>query len=158
MKNTKEVTRRTVKYTDLQQALEDAERLAAADAPTTGNWSKGQIFEHLAIVLSTAVDGAASKAPFFSGLLGKFIVKPMILKGGMTPGFQLPKWAAGELIAPDDTPMDTALDHLRQSTERFLATDNPHPHPFFGPMSKQEWTTLMVHHAELHMGFIDEAA
>ena len=157
MKNTKEVSRRTVKYQDLQEALKDAERLAAADAPTTGNWSKGQIFEHLAIVLDTAVDGAKSKAPFFSGLLGKFVVKPMLLKGGMTPGFQLPKWAAGELVPMAETSMDAALDHLRQSTERFLAASTLHPHPFFGPMDKDEWNTLMLHHAELHMGFIAEA-
>ena len=154
MKDTKKVDRRTVKYKTLQEALEDAERLAAADAPTTGNWTKGQIFEHLAIVLGTAVDGADSKAPFFPGLIGKYIIKPMIFKKGMEPGFQLPKWAASQLIPQDDTDMDKALEHLRQTTKRFQETSDLHPHAFFGAMDKKEWTTLMLHHAELHMGFI----
>ena len=80
----------------------------------------------------------------------------MILKNGMTPGFQLPKWAS-KAIAPDDTNGDKALQHLRQSTERFQATEELHSHPFFGAMDKPTWTTLAVHHAELHMSFISEA-
>ncbi len=156
MLDTKKSSRRTVKYQNLQEALVDAERLAAADAPTTGNWSKGQIYEHLATVLDMGIEGSEKRASLFMRLVAKYVIKPMIFKKGMTPGFQLPKWAS-KAIAPDDTNRDKALQHLRQSTEQFQVAEELHPHPFFGTMDKATWTALMVHHAELHMSFIAEA-
>ncbi len=156
MLDTKKVARRTVQYQSLQEALGDAERLATADAPTTGNWSKGQIYEHLATILDMGVNGSEKKASFFMRLVAKYVIRPMIFRKGMTPGFQLPKWAS-KAIAPDDTEIDKALQHLRQSTEQFQAAEELHPHPFFGVMDKNSWNTLALHHAELHMSFIAEA-
>jgi len=156
MLNTKKVSRREIKYQSLQEAFDNAERLAAADAPTTGNWSKGQIYEHLAAVLDMGIDGFEKKAPFIMRLLAKYMIKPMVFRSGMTPGYQLPQWAS-KAIAPDDIKTAEALEHLRRSTERFQSAENLHSHPFFGAMEKEEWTTLMLHHAELHMSFIAEA-
>jgi len=71
MLDTKKVSRRTVQYQSLQEALEDAERLATADAPTTGNWSQGQIYEHLAAILDMGVNGSEKKASFFMRLVAR---------------------------------------------------------------------------------------
>ena len=155
MINTKKAPRRVVRYQSLREALADADRLAEADAPTTGNWSKGQIFEHLAAIMDMAVDGAERQAPFPSRLIGQYVIKPMIFKRGMTPGFQLPKWAA-KAIAEDTTQTDEALEHLRRSTERFETASQLHPHPFFGSLDRDGWNTLLTRHAELHMSFIAE--
>ena len=50
--NTKAVTgRREVHYDTFDDALADAERLAAGDVRTLGNWSYGQILKHLAMAV-----------------------------------------------------------------------------------------------------------
>ncbi len=157
MANTKKVPRRIVQYSSLQEALEDANRLANAEALTTGNWSKGQIFEHLATVMDIAVDGTDRKASFLFGLLGKYVIKPMIFKKGMTPGYQLPKWASN-IVPEDQTDTGAALEHLRQATQRIRDAKIFYRHPFFGALDQKGWNTLLIRHAELHMSFIAEPA
>ena len=44
----KTTKRRSVSYSSLEEVLQDAEERAAQKSPTTGNWSQGQIYEHLA--------------------------------------------------------------------------------------------------------------
>jgi len=47
--NTKKVPgRREVRYESLDELLVDAKRFSGNDIKTLGNWSQGQIFEHIA--------------------------------------------------------------------------------------------------------------
>lgn len=62
--NTKRVSgRRKVRYASLEEFLADAERHAAPNVRFLGNWSAGQIYEHLARTLESSIDGFESSLP-----------------------------------------------------------------------------------------------
>ena len=55
--DTKKVTqRREVRYDSYDDLLSDAEHLASGDVQTVGNWTLGQIFQHLAKTLNSSID------------------------------------------------------------------------------------------------------
>jgi hypothetical protein len=148
--------RRTVHYATFDDVLDDAERLVRARAATTGNWSLDQILGHLAIAMEKSIDGFDRKAPWPLRLVGRFIVKPRILKHGMKPGFKLPAEAEKISIpAPGGDPV-AALERLRRAIGRSKSDQTRCPHPFFGPMPASEWDRLHLRHAELHLSFVKE--
>ena len=49
--------RRKVRYQAISEFLAEAERLASRKVRTIGNWSQGQIYEHLARSLDISIDG-----------------------------------------------------------------------------------------------------
>ena len=61
--NTKKVfARRPLRYDSYQDLVNDAERLAACDVRSLGNWSLGQTLGHLARAMEMSIDGADFKA------------------------------------------------------------------------------------------------
>ncbi|MCA9004978.1 MAG: DUF1569 domain-containing protein [Planctomycetaceae bacterium] len=148
-------SRRKISYATLQEILDDATRLAAADAPTTGNWSKGQIFDHLARLMDYSLDGFPFRLPWLFRLLGKHYFKPRILKNGMMSGINL-KGDSGKALLPDPIDDQAGLEHLRTAVQRLIAEPQRCPSPFFGELSREEWDLLHRRHAELHMSFIAE--
>jgi len=53
-----------------------------------------------------------------------------------------------------ETTVEAGLEHLKQAIARF-ETENPSAeHPAFGRMARQEWVSLGLRHAELHMSFV----
>jgi hypothetical protein len=143
---------RKVRYESFDQIVSDAERAVREKAPTTGNWSLGQILEHLAIANDKTIDGFGFQAPLPFRMLGP-LLKNRVLKRGLTPGFQLSKRASATLV-PDETDVQAALDHLRQSFQRLDAESERSPHPFLGRMTRDESNRLCLRHAELHMSFV----
>lgn len=153
--STKSINRRTLSYASLQEVVAEAQRLTAADAPTTGNWSKGQIFEHLARTMDSSLDGFAFKMPWFVRMVGIYYFKPRIFKHGMTPGFKL-KGASKLALAPDPLADQTALEHLTKSVQRLESENQRAFSPVFGQMTCEEWNKMHLRHSELHMSFIAE--
>jgi hypothetical protein len=148
--------RRTVQFASFDDVLADAERLVRARAATTGNWSLDQILGHLAFAMEGSVNGFNRKAPWPLRLVGRFVVKPRILKHGMKPGFKLPPEAEKMSVpAPGGDPA-AALERLRRAIQRLKSDTTRQPHPFFGPMPAAEWDRLHLRHAELHLSFVKE--
>lgn len=148
--------RRTVKYASFDDVLADAERLVRAQAATTGNWSLDQILGHLAIAMERSIDGFGRQAPWMIRLVGRFLVKPRVLKHGIKPGFKLPPEAERDSVpAPGGDPTAT-LERLRLAIGRLRSDSTRRPHPFFGPMPAAEWDRLHLLHAELHLSFVKE--
>jgi hypothetical protein len=143
---------RKVRYESFDQIVLDAERAVREQAQTTGNWSLGQILEHLAIANDRSIDGFGFEASFPVRMLGPFF-KKRVLAQGMNPGIQLSKQASAALV-PDETDVQVALDHLRQSFKRLDSEATRSPHPILGRMSLDESNRLCLRHAELHMGFV----
>ena len=156
MIDTTQVQRRKVSYANLDEVIADAQRAASENAAVVGNWTLGQIFEHLAVVMDKTIDGFDMKPPLMVRLVGRFYLKGRFLKQGMTSGFQLKGPAADELVPPEvDT--QVALDHLYQAAER-VKVEAPHPtHPFFGSLTHDQAKRINCRHAELHMSFVKEA-
>ncbi len=146
-------TRRRVRYASIEEVVAEAERAVSANAPTTGNWSLGQILEHLAISNEKAIDGFGFSAPWPVRTIGRLVVKKRLLQKGLTPGFKLSPKAAAVLV-PGETDAAAALEHLHKSVERLKTEEKRAPHPFLGPMTIEEGNQMCLRHAELHMSFV----
>ncbi|MGI9429285.1 MAG: DUF1569 domain-containing protein [Bythopirellula sp.] len=153
MVDTKTVTRREISYANLDEVVADAERLVAAGATTSGNWSLGQILEHVATVMDKSIDGFDVWPPLPVRLVGRWFLKNRFLKQGMPAGFQLKGPIAKELLPPE-VDAQQAFEHLRTAVERLKADSTRAVHPFFGKLTWDESNRINCRHAELHMSFI----
>jgi hypothetical protein len=73
--------RRRVHYADLSEVIAEADKFAAANAKTLGNWTLAQIFDHLSKSLRVAVDGTDAFFPrplrlFLRPIRGRFSSRP----------------------------------------------------------------------------------
>ena len=155
MVDTKTVTRRQIAYANLDEVVADANRLVAAGAATSGNWSLGQILEHVATVMDKSIDGFEVWPPLPVRLVGRWFLKKRFLKEGMPAGFQLKGPIAKELLPPAVEPRQ-ALDHLRRAVQRLQEDQNRADHPFFGRLTFDESNRINCRHAELHFSFIND--
>ncbi|MCA9074649.1 MAG: DUF1569 domain-containing protein [Planctomycetaceae bacterium] len=145
--------RRTVQYESFDDLLEDAEAMAHSVVETKGNWSLGQIFQHLASALESTIDGFSFKAPLHIRLVAPFLKKRFITKG-IPPGFKLPASAQEQLVPAATVSTAEALDALRLAVSRSESESKRSPHPVFGRLTKQESDQLQLRHAEMHMSFV----
>jgi hypothetical protein len=146
--------RRRLTLNSLDDLCGELDRLAAArEIRTLGNWSTGQIFQHLAVVMNKSIDGFDRMMPAPVRLVLRLLVLPRMLKKGMKPGFRLPGRAA-EILPP---PISTAegLQNLRQAIARIQTETRRAPHAFFGHLPDEQWNRLHCRHAELHLSFLE---
>jgi hypothetical protein len=152
--NTKRVVnRRKLQFASVNEILADAERMAAANARPLGNWSPGQIYKHLAIVMDGSIDGDFVQASWLVRKVAR-LFKNRMLNHGMKAGFKLPRASETAIVPPLTISNEEGLLALRTAVERQLRTPPTKPSPFFGPMTTAEWTQLHCRHAELHLSFL----
>ena len=150
---TKKVTgRRTLHFATLADCLADAEMLARSRVRCLGNWSAGQIFQHVATGMNSSIDGARFKPSLLFRLILP-LFKKRILTKGMTPGFKLPP-AAARVLVPGDTDTEAGLAAIRSAIARLQTEENRAPSPFLGKLTREESDQLHLRHAELHFSFI----
>ena len=126
--------------------------MAAGEYQTLGKWSFGQILEHLAVAFDCSVDGFPFQAPWVLRKLVAPFIKNRFITKPMPSGFKLPS-KAGELL-PGDVSVEEGFAHLKQAIAGY-ETETPNAlHPMFGRMARQEWISLGLRHAELHMSFV----
>ena len=148
--------RRKIRYSNFEEMLEDAQRLTAADAETVGNWTKGQIFEHLARAIDFTLDGFDDfRVPWFTRTVASLFLKKWFMTRGLPAGFRLKNQDAQKLV-PDAIETSAALHHLQQAVHRLRQTSHRCPHPVFGSLTQAESDQLQLRHTELHMSFIAE--
>lgn len=153
MVNTKQVnTRRQLRFESLNEIIAEAERLSKMPIRLHGNWSYGQILEHMATAIDCYYEGLPFKTSWFMRYLVMPLIKNRILTKGMPSGIRLPK-EAGVLI-PDPVEIQPALEHLKRAIGRLKEESPRKPSPFFGDMAPQEWVALTLRHAELHLSFV----
>jgi hypothetical protein len=144
--------RRTLKFAALEEVLADAERLNRGPVNALGNWSAGQIFEHLAIAFNRSIDGFTMTFPWYFRLMAR-IFKNKLMSGSMPPGFKLPADGA-KVMEPAPTSTEKGLADLRAAISRLQREPKRARHPLFGELSKEEWNTIHLMHASLHMSFL----
>jgi hypothetical protein len=153
--NTAEVAgRRELHFGSYQNILDDVHALAAVPTRQLGNWSLGQVCEHLAKGMEYAVDGAPFKAPLFIALVAPFLKKRYCTRP-MKPGFKLPPTASDYVPTTEDASVGVA--RLERAIERIQQASVLKPHAMFGPMTRDEWDQLHFRHAEMHLSFIKPA-
>lgn len=155
MRKTKLVEgRRTLAFTSMRQVLSDAQSFGAAGpSQALGNWTAGQIVDHVAILIDYSVEGFPPDANpgWLAKLIGPFF-KTMLTEKSMKPGFTLP--AKMSALLPKIREWGPALAHLERSIAAFERSSDFKPSPFVGPLTREEWTKLHLRHAELHFSFM----
>ncbi|MEM9066571.1 MAG: DUF1569 domain-containing protein [Planctomycetota bacterium] len=160
MIDTKTADRRELRYTSLDDLASDIEAIDASwqagTLKTTGNWSAGQITEHVAILMECAVDGFPGKpAPW----LVRKVIKMLFLKKALTgdplpPGFKIPSQASF-LTPGDNTTTEAGVAQLRTIVDRVRGGVRfTHPSPIFEKLTHEQWVMLQLGHASMHMSFI----
>lgn len=151
--------RRELKFSNLDEVIAEAERLAAGEVRVTGKHSFGKILHHLAVSqdVSSGRNTDAPPPPFFMKLLMPIMKRMIINSKPLNPGVNLP--AKGESFFWPDKEFDVAaaLQHLKESTEHYKSNGPLEVHPFFGKLTKAEADELNCRHAALHLSFVHPA-
>ena len=144
--------RRSLRFHSFDEIVPDVERLVDGHS-TVGNWSLAQICRHLADVLRLSVDlpaGAISIDPARAGELAD--AKRQAFEDGM-----IPEGMAGPpSLTPPDGPLDLVAEErgLREAIVHYAASPGPAiDHPFFGPLTKEEWDQAHLIHCSHHLSF-----
>lgn len=150
--DTKHVSgRRELHFSSYQEILDDVHALASRPTRQVGNWSLGQICNHLAKAMDMAVDGPPFKPSWLIRIVGP-LIKKRYLSRPFKPGFKLPSNAAA--LLPDQTDASEGVAILERAIERLQRTTNRKPHPIFGRMTDQEWDQMQFLHSAMHLSFI----
>lgn len=149
--NTKKVKgRREVRYESLDDLLEEARQFADAEqVEQLGNWSPGQIYEHLAETMNGSIDGIDFQLPKPAQWLMTLLFKRKFLYDRIPAGFP-----ASKSMIPDPTSNAAGLELLQQAISRQKATPSRAPHPAFGDIGREPWIAFHLRHAEMHMSFL----
>lgn len=146
--------RRQLHFETLEKSVTDAEKLLVGQWKPLGNWSLGQITQHLATSLDNTVEGRDITPPLFVRLIMAFMKKGMLYKS-MSPGFQMTDAMKPLFMPPDEVEAQEGVAALRAAVEKFSsAASLPDRSGAFGKMSRDQWTKFHCRHAEMHLSFI----
>lgn len=148
--NTKKVQgRRKVRYESLDEFLADAQRLSETEVRTLGNWSQGQIYEHLSRSLDSSIDGVGFSLPAPVRWLMSLFMKRKFLKKGLPAGFK-----TTDRFMPGETSVEEGFSSLQGAIARQKQEAMRASHPAFGDIGREGWNDFNLRHAEMHMSFL----
>ena len=136
-----------------------ADELKARTARLNGNapamWGKmtaAQAAAHCADALEGASGDRNIPRLFLGRLLG-WAIKPMAVGNDEQMKRNAP--TAPDMVIRDQRDIDVERARLNAQIERFV-TAGPsgctrHPHPFFGPLTPEEWANLQYKHIDHHL-------
>ena len=158
--NTKKAARRELSFHCTGCLKEELARIEAAQRAGklshTGNWTEGEIFDHLAKSIEFSIDGFPPdmKVPFVMRIMARMF-KGMVTNGKtLSPGFSPPKGSEAFMPTPGVS-FDAGLARFRKVIDRLdSGAKCTAASPAFGAMTHDEWMRLHLGHAQLHLGFI----
>jgi hypothetical protein len=147
---TSERGRRDLSFSRLDEVMPDVDRLMAGYR-RVGNWSLGQMCNHLSNALSHTIEGFPVRAPWIVRMTIAPLVKRQIFRTGrMREGIKVP-----EAVLPKPDLDDRAeAEALRATLRLYADAAGPFvPHPFFGRLSREEWDRFHCIHCAHHLSF-----
>lgn len=157
MEATPQLRRRRLRFECLDDILQAAELIAnSPDVQQVGNWSPGQIFEHLAKSFNSSIDQSQAIAPLRIRLLAR-LLRPVVLRVGLPSGFSIKKTsdvAAAEFLPSDAVSTGAGMQMFRRAIERLQTHSMTARHNMFGDMTQDQWLQMHCRHAELHFSFL----
>jgi Protein of unknown function (DUF1569) len=142
---------------DLEKDLDDLEKTCQmGTVHKTGDWSPGPICHHVGKFFHFALDGFDGPAPLPVRIIATILFKKKALGPGPMPaGIKLPAKASYMLPDPDISDAD-GIAFLRDQIARMNNGEQfTHPSPIFGKLTHDQWMTIQLKHAALHLGFLD---
>lgn len=144
--------RRRLRFDGYEDVLEDVHRLRATEPRALGNWSLGQVCQHLALAMDKSIDSSLTfRVPLKTRLVVR-LLRNRILNGRLPSGFNLPP--EGAPLLPEPVEVQEGLAALQRAIARLNATTQRVPHPVFGRMNRAQWDLFHLRHAEMHLSFI----
>lgn len=149
-----EKKRRHLDFQSLDEVVAEAERLVQGKVHTTGQYTFGQILEHLA----RTHDMASGKTepphfPWFMRMLMP-LMRKSILNSDVKPGFKLPKKAQDYFWPEGDVDVSDALAHLKASVQHYNENGPLSVHPLFGKATREQIDRLNCSHCAMHLSFV----
>jgi hypothetical protein len=151
--DTKRVRGRCLRsFEHLDQVRSEIHSLAGQPTRQLGNWSLGQICQHLGISMAhcTAAEDLFF-VPLYLRIVGPWI-RRRVLTRGLPRGFQVPR--SGAKLLPPPVSIDEGIATFESGLAALAATTRRARHPVFGAMNVDEWNQFHLRHAELHLSFI----
>lgn len=158
MGNTREVNdRRKLRFESIREIEDEIDRIVAAEAAgtlrTTGNWTAGQTFGHLAAWIDYAYEGFPFNMPWIARFIIRRFLKK-ILDSEMRPGFRIAKNDDGT-YGVERLSTNEGVRRYRRALQRLKSDEPaPHPSPAFGKLTDEQRRKLNLRHAELHLSFL----
>lgn len=143
--------RRALTFTSLDRVMPDVDTLLEGYT-RVGNWSLGQVCNHLSRTLQGSVDGFSFQAPWLiRKTLAPIFFRRMMRSGSMPAGAPGPK----QLVPSPGLDDRAEAEALRGALRLYAAHTGPLAvHPFFGKLTNEEWTRLHCIHSALHLSFL----
>jgi hypothetical protein len=144
--------RRTPRFETFDEILADVRALAERPTRQIGNWSLGQVCQHLGLAMEFSTRAERPfRVPLKLRILGR-LARRRVLRDGLPRGFKLP--ADGQALVPEPVSVEDGLATLERGMAALAATGRRVPHPVLGSMNAAQWHQFHLRHAELHLGHI----
>lgn len=147
------VGRRMVSYSSYADLIADADRLASGPVKTVGNWTYGQILQHLAISFNSSIDGIPFTAPIAFRFIARWFLKSRFLNKSLPSGYQVPDEARDHFVPAESADVQQSLEALKAAIERCQRETKRCKHALLGNLTLDEWEKFGLRHAEMHMSF-----
>jgi hypothetical protein len=145
--------RRVLHFQTLEEMLADAEKTATGPVRTLGNWSPGQIFDHLALWLEFTLDGFPVKIPWYIRW-AVWPFKGLMVRNPMSAGFIWGEREAKVVTPQREIALEEGLVHLKLAVSRWRAEPQRYPSPLLGKLTPAQWEQFQLRHCEHHLSFI----
>jgi hypothetical protein len=146
-------SRRKLRFRDFDEVVAEAERVHAERYVPLGNWSLGQTVTHLGRAMHGSIDGPSFRVSRRFQILGRLVLRYLILYWQFPPGAKLPRDAERRLVPAADADFAEGMETLRLGIHRLQCETKRIAHPVIGPLSVKQWNRFHLRHAELHLGF-----
>jgi hypothetical protein len=143
--------RRTLAFSSLNEIMPEVDRLLLGHR-TAGNWSLGQICNHLSTGMILSVDGFPKGAPWIiRRTLGPIVGRRLLKSGRMPSGVKLPK----EFEPRPELDARAEAEALRAAIQCFRNHNGPFAdHPFLGSLTRDQWERFHVIHSAHHLAYV----
>lgn len=145
--------RRQLKFDTLADVVLDTETLLSRGYDRRGEWSLGQICQHLMLVQDPSVDGYPKWMSLFSFLrpaMRRWLL-PKLLSDDSPRGIR----TASAFMPPADTDDAVEVANFRNSVAKLLQHKGDYaPHPAFGRMPRERILQIHCSHAAHHLRFL----
>jgi hypothetical protein len=136
--------------TDNTEFIERIDKLTPSTPALWGKMNAGQMLAHCQVPIQVALGDLQLKRGLMGILFGKMAKKKLLEDKPFKPN--LPTFK--DAIIKEDQNFDKEKQGLIDIVKRFTAGPNvitKVPHPFFGPLTIDEWDTLQVKHLDHHL-------
>ncbi|MEM9369299.1 MAG: DUF1569 domain-containing protein [Planctomycetota bacterium] len=145
---------RQLEFMTLDEAVVEAKALLRFGYERRGNWSLGQICQHLCLVQDPSVEGYPPWMSLFAP--ARPLMRRWLLPKLLQPELQIRVSTASAFVPTNDASDELEVVAFEASVSRLLAADKPfYPHPAFGRLPNEQIRRVHSAHAAHHMRFLE---